>query len=105
MDLAPVQFDLTQAGAILSDMVAAYLDAAPPPVAEEKRDDHDDLEDHPTSSDATGLRLHPSIDAGSGAVQPGEHRAPIQSDEQGPSLRLEPGAVRIHRRQPHRLQN
>jgi hypothetical protein len=33
MDLAPVQFDLTQAGAILADMVAAYLDAAPPPSA------------------------------------------------------------------------
>jgi len=32
MDLAPVQFDLTQAGAILADMVAAYLDAARRPL-------------------------------------------------------------------------
>ena len=29
MDLASIPFDLTQAGAILADMVAAYLDAAP----------------------------------------------------------------------------
>ena len=35
MELASIPFDLTQAGAILADMVAAYLDAAPPPVAEE----------------------------------------------------------------------
>jgi hypothetical protein len=48
MHLAPVQFDLTEAGAILADMVTAYLDAAPPPVAEEKRDDPDDLEDQLT---------------------------------------------------------
>jgi len=41
--------------AILADMVTAYLDAAPPPVAEEKRDDPDDLEDQPKSPDATGL--------------------------------------------------
>jgi hypothetical protein len=34
MELASILFDLTQAGAILADMVAAYLDAAPPPVAE-----------------------------------------------------------------------
>src|SRR5271166_2022973 len=115
MDLAPVQFDLTQAGAILADMVTAYLDAAPPPVAEEKRDDPDDLEDQPNSPDATGLRLHPAVDAGPGSVQPGEHRASVQSDEEGSSLRLAPGSdpgsgrrsgpVRILRRQSRRLQD
>src|SRR5580693_5957137 len=115
MDLASIPFDLTQAGAILADMVAAYLDAAPPPIAEEKRDDHDELEDQPDSFDTTSLHLHSSIDAGPGAVQSREHRAPIQSDGQGPGLRMEPGAdqspgwrswpLRIHLRQPWRLQN
>ena len=114
MDLASIPFDLTEAGAILADMVAAYL-AAPPPVAEEKRDDHDDFEDQPKSPDATGLHLHPSIDAGPGAVQSREHRTPVQSDEQGPGLRMEPGAdpsfgwrsrpIRVRLRQPWRLQN
>src|SRR5437867_3220796 len=92
MGPAVVQFDLTQAGAIIADMVVAYLDAVPPPLAEEMRDDPDDLENQPNSSDATGLRLYPSIDAGPGAVQPGEHRAPVQPDGQGPGLRLDPGA-------------
>ena len=64
MDVASIPFDLAEAGAILADMVAAYLDAAPPPVAEEKRDDHDDFEDQPKSSDTPSLHLHPSVDAG-----------------------------------------
>src|ERR1700722_2508730 len=114
MDLASIPFDLTQAGAILADMVAAFFDPPPPPVAEERRDDHDELEDQPKPPGATGLYLHPAIDAGPGAVQSREHRAAVQSDEQGPGLRMEPGAdpssgwrsgpVRIRRRQPGRLQ-
>ena len=40
----------------------------PPPVAEEKRDDRNDLKDQPKSPEAR-LHRHPPIDPGPGAVQ------------------------------------
>src|SRR5208282_2037703 len=81
-----------QVGAILANMVTSYLDAAPPPISEEMHDDYDAFKDQPAAPDAESLRLHPSVDLDAGSVQSGEHRAPIQSDQQGQGLRVEPGS-------------
>src|SRR5260370_40081045 len=54
--------------------------------------DHDDLQDCRSTSVAGSLHLHSSIDDGASPLQPGEHRAPVQSGEQGAGSRLEPAA-------------
>src|SRR6516162_3184545 len=90
MDPAIAAIDFTKAGAILADMVESFLAAgAPPPTPEGA--DHDDIEDRGATPVASGLHLHSSVDAGTGSLQPGEHRAPVQSGEQGTVSRLGPG--------------
>ena len=54
--------------------------------------DHDDLQDCRSTSVAPSLHLHSSVDDGAGPLQPGEHRAPVQSGEQGTVSRLELGS-------------
>ncbi len=117
MDPTIAAFDLDKAGAIIASMVESYLAAnasptrdqpsAPPlevpqaccqhelPRARFQRDAkgaaHDDGQDQRTTSDADGICLHPSIDAGAGALQSGEHGTPVQFGEQGGGPRLEAG--------------
>ena len=72
MELASILFDLTQAGAILADMVAAYLDAAPPPVAEETPR---------ARMRAPSSRASPSIMSAPGEIQGAGLRANQGNDE------------------------
>src|SRR6187431_3368201 len=90
MDPALAAFDIAKAGAILADMVISYL--APGASSSDPEEEPDSHEDRRSAPVAAGLHLHPSVNAGSGAVQSGEHGPTIQSDEQGPIARLEPGA-------------
>src|SRR5215510_9474410 len=89
MDPAVAAFDFAKAGAILADMVESFLAAGIAPSLPEGVD-HDDVKDHGPTPVARGVHLHSSVDAGTGALQSGEHRAPVQSQEQGPVDRLEP---------------
>src|SRR6266852_5707514 len=82
--------DFAKAGAILADMIDSYLAAGAPPFDSEARDA--DVEDHRATPVASCVHLHSPINAGTSALQPGEHGAPIQSEEQGRAPRLEPGA-------------
>ena len=48
-----------------------------------------EVESFRSSPVEAGVHLHSPIGAGSGSVGPGEHRPPIQSDDQGAVARLE----------------
>ena len=91
MDPALVALDFAKAGAILADMVVSYLAAGASPSDPERADDHES-EDRRSTPVATGMHLYPSVDAGAGSLQSGEHGPPIQSDGPSPLARLEPGA-------------
>src|SRR5215471_17998031 len=91
MDPAIATFDFAKAGAIIADMIESYLAGGAPPSNPEGAD-HDDLQDCRSTSVATSLHLHSSVDDGPSPLQPGEHRAPVQSGEQGAGSRLEPAA-------------
>src|SRR5215472_4337098 len=90
MDPAITALDFSKAGAILADMVESFLAAGTPPALPEGAD-HDDVQDHGSTSHAHSVHLHSSVDAGTSPLQSGEHRAPVQSEEQGAVLGLEPG--------------
>ena len=59
----------------------SYLAAGAPPFDPEGADDND-FQDCRSTSVATSLHLHPPVDDGASSLQPGEYRAPIQSNEQ-----------------------
>src|ERR1700674_2605149 len=88
---AVAALDIVKAGAILANMIESYLAGGAPPSNPEGAD-HDDLQDCRSTSVAPSLHLHSSVDDGAGPLQPGEHRAPVQSGEQGTVSRLELGA-------------
>jgi hypothetical protein len=90
MDPAVATLDLAKAGAIIADMIESFLAGGAPPSNPEGAD-HDDLQDCRSTSIATSLHLHSPIDAGASPLQSGEHRAPIQSSEQGEVHGLESG--------------
>src|SRR5260370_21797307 len=77
-----------------SSVIRGPAQASPPTCARPSPDraDHDDLQDCRSTSVATSLHLHSSVDDGPSPLQPGEHRAPVQSGEQGAGSRLEPAA-------------
>src|ERR1700726_5316850 len=91
MDPAITGLDVAKAGVILANMIEAYLAGGAPPSNPEGAA-HDDLQDCRSTSVAGSLHLHSSVDDGAGPLQPGEHRAPVQSGEQGTVSRLELGA-------------
>src|SRR5262249_40075858 len=90
MDPAVAALDFVKAGAILANMIESYLAGGAPPSTTEGAD-HDDLQNCRSPSIAASLHLHSSIDAGASPLQSGEHRAPIQSGEQGEVDGLESG--------------
>src|SRR5580700_10255634 len=90
MDPAVATLDPAKAGAIIADMIESYLAGGAPPSNPEGAD-HDDLQDCRSTSVTASLHLHPSIDAGASPLQSGEHRAPIQTGEQGEVHGLESG--------------
>src|SRR5580704_7122825 len=94
MDPAVATLDLAKAGAIIADMIESYLAGGAPPSNPEGAD-HDDLQDCRSTSVTASLHLHPSIDAGASPLQSGEHRAPIQTGEQGEVHGLNPEQIRI----------
>src|SRR5215469_9234326 len=82
MDPALIAFDLAKAGAIVADMVVCFLAAnGSPPKAEEP--DDSPSQDCRSAPLEAGVHLHPPIDAGSGALQPGEHGSAVQPGQQG----------------------
>src|SRR5215472_71703 len=89
MDPAVSALDFVKAGAILADMVESFLAAATTPQLE-GADHNDDIKDRRTAPVAGGVHLHSPVDTGTSPLQPGEHRAPVQSQEQGAVARLEP---------------
>jgi DNA invertase Pin-like site-specific DNA recombinase len=91
MDPAVAALDIAKAGAILANMIESYLAGGAPPSNPEGAD-HDGLQDSRSTSVAPSLHLHSSVDNGAGPLQPGEHRAPVQSGKQGTVPRLELGA-------------
>src|SRR6516165_11571591 len=90
MDPAVSALDFVKAGAILADMVESFLAAGATPQLE-GADHHDDVEDRRAAPIASGVHLHSPVDTGPSPLQPGEHGAPVQSEEQGAVARLEPG--------------
>ncbi len=83
MDPAVATLDFAKAGAIIANMIESYLAAGAPPSNPEGAA-HDDLQDCRSTSVAGSLHLHSPIDAGEQVpLQSGEHRAPVQSSEQG----------------------
>src|ERR1700694_2005853 len=91
MDPAVAAPDIAKAGVILANMIESYLAGGVPPSNPEGAE-HDDLQDRRSTSVAGSVHLHWSIDDGAGPLQSGEHRAPVQSGEQGTVSRLEFGA-------------
>src|SRR6266478_2848057 len=96
MDPAVAALDFAKAGAILANMIESYLAGGAPPSNPEGAD-HDDLQDCRSTSVAPSLHLHSPVDDGAGPLQPGEHRAPVQSGEQGTVSRLERSNQDWHR--------
>src|SRR5262245_28117710 len=91
MDPAIAALDFSKAGAILADMVESFLAAGAMVPALPEGADHDDVEDHGSTPVARGMHLHSAVDTGTSALQPAEHRAPVQSQEHSAGARLEPG--------------
>src|SRR6266404_8768680 len=91
MDSAVATLDFAKAGAIIANMIEAYLAAGAPPLNAEGAD-HAESEDCRSSSDAKSLHLHSSVDDGASAIQSGEHRAPVQSSGPSEVARLDSGA-------------
>src|SRR5215831_2257256 len=90
MDPAIAALDFAKAGAILADMVESFLAAGRTLPLPEGADHNDDIKDRRTAPVAGGVHLHSPVDTGTSPLQPGEHRAPVQSQEQGAVARLEP---------------
>src|SRR5271169_46549 len=91
MDPTVAGLDVAKAGVIIANMIESYLAGGALPSNPEGAA-HDDLQDCRSTSVAGGLHLHSSIDNGSGSLQPGEHRTPVQSGGQSSVSGLEPGA-------------
>src|SRR6202023_1473335 len=87
MDPAVAALDIAEPGAIPAHMIESYLAGGAPP-SNAGGADHDDLQDCRSTSVAPSLHLHSSVDNGAGPLQPGEHRAPVQSGKQGTVPRL-----------------
>src|SRR5258708_23972549 len=91
MDPAVAALDFIKAGAIIANMIESYLAAGATPSTAEGAD-HAKSEDCRSSSGPASLHLHSSVDNGAGALQSGEHRAPVQSSEPGDVARLDSGS-------------
>src|SRR5882757_1006838 len=90
MDPAVAGLDFAKAGIVLANMIESYLAGGAPPSNPEGAV-HDKPQDCRSTSVTASLRLRSSVDAGTGPLQPGEHRATVQSGRQGTVSRLEPG--------------
>src|SRR6516164_5465518 len=91
MDPAVAALDFTKAGAILADMVESFLAAGAIVPALPEGDDHDDVQDRRPTLVEDSVHVHSKVDTGTSPLQPGEHRAPVQYQEQGSVDGLEPG--------------
>src|SRR5260370_39925143 len=83
--------DFIKAGAMIANMIESYLAAGAAPSTAEGAD-HAKSEDCRSSSGPASLHLHSSVDNGAGALQSGEHRAPVQSSELGDVAPLDSGS-------------
>src|SRR5215472_15727438 len=99
MDPALIGLDLSQAGAIVGDMIVSYFAAGAPPCNPEQPNDWN-VQDRRSTSVEAGLHLHPSIDSVSSSVQSREHRSAVQLSQQGPVFGMEPGADPSSRPRP-----
>src|SRR6516165_2255438 len=91
MDPAVAALDFAKAGAIIANMIEAYLAAGATPLNAEGAE-HAEWEDYRSSSGAARLHLHSAVDTGASALQSREHRAPVQSSEPSKGAGLDSGA-------------
>src|SRR6516162_7640584 len=91
MDPAVAALDFAKAGAIIANMIEAYLAAGATPLNAEGAE-HAECEDCRSSSGAARLHLHSAVDTGASALQSREHRAPVQSSEPSKGAGLDSGA-------------
>src|SRR6516164_2328071 len=74
-------------GVLLANMVEAWLVGNPDRVTSVEA--ANELQDHGTTPEQTGLHLYPPVHAGSGAAPSGEHGAPICAARDGAGTGLE----------------
>src|SRR6516164_5933107 len=91
MDPAVAALDLTNAAAIIANMIESYL-AGRAPLPNMEGTDHDEFEDSRSPSGAASLHLHSPIDAGPGPLQSRKQGTPVQSGEPSEGTRLDAGA-------------
>src|SRR6478672_5390661 len=96
MDPAVAALDFAKAGAIIANMIEAYLAAGATPL--NAGAEHAECEDCRSSSSAPSLHLHSPVDDGASAPQPGEHRASVQFRRPSAVARLGPRADSDSRR-------
>src|SRR4030081_35710 len=89
MDPAVAGLDFAKAGIVLANMIESYLAGGAPP-SNPEGSVHDKPQDCRSTSVTASLRLCSSVDTGTGPLQSGERRAPVQSGRQGTVSRLEP---------------
>src|SRR5215468_6261742 len=83
----PPSIDAGLGGVLLANMVEAWLVGNPDRVTSVEADN--ELQDHGTTPEQTGLHLYPSVHARSGAAPSGEYRAPICAARDGAGTGLE----------------
>src|ERR1700747_1197115 len=97
MDPAVAALDFAKAGAIIANMIEAYLAAGATPLNAEGAE-HAECQDCRSSSSAPRRPLHSPVGDGASAPQPGEHRASVQSRRPSAVARLGPRADSDSRR-------
>src|SRR6516162_1504862 len=83
----PPAIDAGLGGVLLANMVEAWLAGNPDGVTSAEA--ADELQDHRTTPEQTGLHLCPPVHAGAGAAPSGEHRASVCAALDGAGTGLE----------------
>src|SRR6266446_873980 len=85
--LAPGELDLDMAGIVVANFLQSWLLASGPVQEPQAKESSHAIPDSTPPSPEDGLRLSTSVDHGSGAPSPGEHRQAVRFKKQSP----EPG--------------
>src|SRR5215469_18835934 len=113
--LASGELDLDMAGIVVANFLQSWLKASSPVRAPQAKESSHVIPDSASPSPEDGLCLSSSVDQGSGASSPGEHRQAVrlkgQSPESGlaerpdPSAGCRPGLIRHSDQSPPRFQD
>src|SRR5258707_14535293 len=94
--LAPGELDLDMAGIVVANFLQSWLKASGPLQEPQAKEPAHAIPDSTPPSPEDGLRLPTSVDHGSSAPSPGEHRQTVclkgQSPLSGLAQRPDPGA-------------